>query len=289
MSSLDEMLRGSIDMHVHFGPDPRFGRRLDAMQTAMHAQEMGLKAIVLKSHDYPSAPLASIIGRVVTNMTIFGAVTLDFECGGINPYTVEASAKMGAKVLWMPTLSSANSRAKASAHIGLSLKGEGISVVDANGELLPKVRDILDIAKEYDMVLATGHTSPAEVFKLVDCAQKIGLANIIVSHPLSSDTMEKILTIEQQQELAKRGAFMEHTFLGMMPTAGRRDPKEEIRAIRDVGAEHCIISSDFGQDFLCPPAEGLRMFIGTLLKCGINETEIALMAKVNPAKLLGIS
>jgi imidazolonepropionase-like amidohydrolase len=61
-----------------------------------------------------------------------------------------------------------------------------------------------------------------------------------------------------------------------------------VRAIRNVGAEHCIIGTDLGQAFNPTPAEGMRMFIALLLKNGISEREIELMAKVNPAKLLGL-
>jgi imidazolonepropionase-like amidohydrolase len=55
-----------------------------------------------------------------------------------------------------------------------------------------------------------------------------------------------------------------------------------------VGAEKCIMSTDLGQIWNPPPVEGMRMFIVTLIKYGISEKEIILMAKKNPAKLLGL-
>jgi predicted TIM-barrel fold metal-dependent hydrolase len=73
-----------------------------------------------------------------------------------------------------------------------------------------------------------------------------------------------------------------------MPTDFREDPKPMVEAIRYVGAEHCIMSTDLGQYYNPPPAEGMRMFIALLLKNGISEREIELMAKKNPAKLLDI-
>jgi predicted metal-dependent phosphotriesterase family hydrolase len=62
-----------------------------------------------------------------------------------------------------------------------------------------------------------------------------------------------------------------------------------VEAIRAVGAEHCIITTDLGQYMNPPAAEGMRMFIALLLKNGITEHEIELMAKVNPSKLLGLN
>ena len=61
-----------------------------------------------------------------------------------------------------------------------------------------------------------------------------------------------------------------------------------VDAIRYIGAEHCIMGTDLGQYYNPPPAEGMRMFIALLLKNGITENEIELMAKMNPAKLLGL-
>ena len=59
-------------------------------------------------------------------------------------------------------------------------------------------------------------------------------------------------------------------------------------AIRAVGAEHCIMSTDFGQISNPPPVEGMRMYIETMLQCGISEDEIITMVRKNPAQALGL-
>jgi predicted TIM-barrel fold metal-dependent hydrolase len=82
------------------------------------------------------------------------------------------------------------------------------------------------------------------------------------------------------------GAYIEHTYVGFLPTDFRSDPKPMVEAIKYVGAEHCIMSTDLGQYYNPPAAEGMRMFIALLLKNGITDHEIELMVKVNPAKLL---
>lgn len=288
MTTVNELVRGAIDMHVHFGPDAHFGRRLDGLQTAQYAQEIGLKAIVLKSHDYPTAALATIIGSVATQVKVFGALCLDFETGGINVPVVETSAKLGAKVIWMPTSAHANSRVKMGKFLGLSLKGEGILITGGDGELLPEIKEILAIIREHDMIVATGHISPRETFKLVDFCEQIKLTRIIITHPSCVGVLDEALTIEEQQQLAKRGTFIEHTMVDLMPLFTQHSPKEDVAQIQAVGAEHCIISSDFGMDVLPPAPEGLRMFIATLLRAGMSEKEVELMAKVNPSRLLGL-
>ena len=281
MSEIDTMMRGSIDMHVHHGPDPRVERRADALQVARQAEEAGMKAIVLKSHEYPTAPLAYILSQIVSNVSIFGSISLDFEAGGLNPYALQASAKLGAKVVWMPTFTSANDR-----RIN-GLGEDGISVLNSEGKLLSVVDEILDIIRNYQMVLATGHLSAAEIFALVERAIQKGVANIVITHPLWPKGGAK-LEISDQQQLASQGAFIEHCFGNTMPYPDRLDPMTIAAAVKAVGAEHCIVTTDLGQAHNPTPAEGMRMAIATLLKCGLDKTELELMVKTNPAKLLAL-
>lgn len=280
MGTIDDLVQGSIDMHLHAGPDARLDRRVDALQAAMQARELGMRAIVLKSHEYPTAPVARIVSKMVDHIHVFGSVTLDLEIGGLNPLAVEASAGLGAKIVWMPTLTSAHERQKR------GLQG-GISILGDSGQLLPSVGEILDIIKSHDMVLATGHVSVKESFALVDEARRRGLDKIVITHPMSTH-FGTTLDLKQQQELAGKGCYIEHCFVLTLPTTERLDPREIVNAVKAVGAEHCILSTDLGQGFNLPPAEGMRMAIATLLRAGLGKEEVELIAKTNPAKLLGL-
>ncbi|MFH1031872.1 MAG: DUF6282 family protein [Chloroflexota bacterium] len=282
MSTLDKLLQGSIDMHVHHGPDAHIRRRLDALETVSQAEAAGMRAIVLKSHDYPTAPIAYLVSQQVHNITVFGSISLDFGVGGLNPAAVEISAMLGAKVVWMPTLSSANDHQK------LRLSGEGIKIVDEKGKILPVVQQILDIVKKYDMVLATGHVSAQEAFALVDEAREKGITKIIATHPLTK-MVGATLSNEEQQQMVKKGAYIEHCFVDTMPLGERLDPMKITESVRAVGAEHCILTTDFGQNHNPPPAEGMRMMIATMLRCKLAVEEIEFMVKSNPAKLLGLT
>ncbi|MFC1904385.1 DUF6282 family protein [Chloroflexota bacterium] len=281
MSLIEKLLQGSIDMHIHHGPDSKSERRVDALQAALQAQEAGMRAIVLKSHDYPTTPLAYTVSQMVQGITIVGSVCLNFEVGGLNPHALEASAKLGAKVVWMPTLSSANDVRKN------GLTGEGITIVDEEGKLLPVMNEILDIIKSYEMVMATGHVSVSEAFTLVDEARRKGLPKIVVTHPLL-ESVGAYLNLGEQRQMVEMGAFIEHTFYVTMPLSSSRNPMELVEAIRAVGAEHCVLSTDFGQAWNPAPAEGMRMMIATMLKCGLDEREMELLVKINPAKLLDL-
>ena len=52
MSNVDRILEGVVDIHVHFAPDPRAERLGDSLTVASQAREMGMRGLVLKSHEY---------------------------------------------------------------------------------------------------------------------------------------------------------------------------------------------------------------------------------------------
>ena len=196
---------------------------------------------------------------------------------------------MGAKVIWMPTLSAANS-VNVYRKMGIPVSEEGLSLLDDRGQLYPSVLKILEIIKKYDIVLATGHISPAECFAVVEEARKMGIDKIILTHPLGSETvLDQSLTLEETIQLTRMGAYAEFTFVFHLPTELSYDPEITVSQIRAIGPEKCIISTDLGLFGHNPsPTEGFRMFIATLAHQGMNEEEITLMAKTNPARLLGL-
>jgi predicted metal-dependent phosphotriesterase family hydrolase len=61
-----------------------------------------------------------------------------------------------------------------------------------------------------------------------------------------------------------------------------------VAAIRAVGAEHCMLSSDFGQAVNRPPPEGLATFLAALQAAGLSAADLDTMVRRNPARLLGL-
>lgn len=286
-TNIDELLSGSIDMHLHIGPD-EMPTRVDAVEAAEQAADVEMKAIVLKNHSYPTTPVAVIVQDLVPEIKVFGSVCLDYEIGGLNVDALEKHARLGAKVVWMPTFSSVNSRAKMR-ELGLHLEGDGFSILGNDGKLVPEIDPILEIVKKHDMVLASGHISPDEIFALVEAAQKISIEKIVITHPSDAEFMEKTLSVEELRRLARMGTFIEQTIVTLLPTEFRHDPHERVEMIKAIGAEHCIMSTDLGQYWNPSPAEGMRFFMATLLRNGISENDIEVMAKRNPSELLGLN
>ena len=270
---VEEILTGSYDLHVHAGPDPRQVRRMDALDAARHAQEAEMGGFVLKSHDYPTAPLAYALTRMYPGLTVAGSITLNTAVGGLNPDAVEVAARLNARVVWMPT-HSADYAARARGD------GQGISLVDESGALSCQVHDILDLISQYDMALASGHVSPSEALILFREAREKGISRMIATHPGGT------ASLEEQREMSSMGAYLEHTFLACMPSHGGKSPEELVDSIRTLGVDSCIVTTDFGQWMNPPPAEGMRMAIATLLEAGMTPQEVSALVKETPSRLV---
>ena len=272
---IDEILKGSYDLHVHAGPDPHEERRMDALETARQAYEAEMGGFVLKSHDYPTAPLAYALNRMYPGLTVGGSIVLNSAVGGLNPDAVQVAANLGARVVWMPTRS-------ADFHLKAQGSGQGIKLTDDGGNLLPEVHAVLDIISQHDMVLASGHVSPPEAIALFKEAKSMGIGRMVATHVAGS------ANIDQQREMASLGAYLEYTFLACMPSRRNRSPEELATSLRDLGVGHCILTTDMGQWMNPPPAEGMRMAIAALLQNGMKSDEVSTLVKVNPSRLLGI-
>lgn len=286
--AVEKLIAGAVDMHIHIDPESRLKRRQDSLQLAYTARDAGLRVIVLKNREYGTVALARLVQGLVPEVLTFGSITLDNEAGGLNPGAVLAWVRMGAKVVWMPTATAANSKGKVLRSRGLDLPGEGQSVLNSAGKLLPEVKEILKIVKDNDVVLGTGHLAPHEVFVLVEEAIKYGLKKVVVTHVLQDQLMDVILTNEEIVRLAKMGAFIEYSYWTCENNISRLAPGVLVESMKMVGAEHCVMTTDFGQIDNAPAPEGMRAFIKAMLQGGIEEKEIETMVKKNPAKLLNL-
>ncbi|MBN1152426.1 MAG: hypothetical protein JXA58_04380 [Dehalococcoidia bacterium] len=288
-SVVGRLLHGAYDMHLHFAPEAWMTRRFDALDTALHLRDAGLAGFVLKNRTYCTQPLAMLIRRLVPEIRVFGCLVLDGEVGGLNYHAVKAAAEIGTKVLYMPVFFSANSMPVVKRRFNVQIGDETYSIVDDSGALLPQVEDILRVVKDYDMVLCTGHVSPREVKALADRCLGMGVNKVVVTHPMSEFICEEFLSLEDLAVLAHSGFTIEHCAQSISPTGEHRDPSIFVEGIRAQGAENCILTTDFGGTPHPTIAEGLRMFMSSLLRRGLTEREIELMVKANPRRLLGVT
>ena len=208
------------------------------------------------------------------------------KSAGLNIIALETSAKMGAKMVWMPTHSSLNSRANMRKLPGASLEGDGFS------SWIRRINWCRKLIRSFHCQAVRYGSGQRPYFakgniRFVYAAQKKGIKRLVVTHGLWTNGLVRF-TLDELKQLGQMGAFIENCYVGFLPTDFRNDPKPMADAIKYIGAEHCIMSTDLGQYYNPSPAEGMRMFIALLLKYGISAPEIEFMAKKNPAKLLGL-
>jgi hypothetical protein len=274
-----QSLTGAIDIHVHSDPDST-ARSIDALDVAKLAKSRGMRGLVLKNHYAPTAGLAYIIRKVVPGIEVFGGISLDRTVGGVNPAAVDYMARMKGglgRVVWMPTFDSEN-------QVRFDKANRPFVSVSRNGKLLPEVNETLAVIAKYKLVLETGHSSPAECLMLIRAGKAAGVTNMVVTHAMMPPIK---MNIDQMKQAAAMGAYIEFVYHGLLEHAGI-GLSDYVAAIRAVGPEHCILSSDLGQAGSPLHPDGLLEFYKELHAQGFSVAEIDRMGKANPAKILGL-
>jgi hypothetical protein len=279
-------LSGAADLHCHFGPDAHRARSVSGLEAAQEAAQAGHAAVVLKSHDYPTAPLAALIDQLVPDIRVFGGVCCDREVGGVNPAAVETSLRLGAKVVWLPTLSSRQDVRNGVAE-QLGIPGPGLTVIDEDtGKLLPETEEILGLVEQHDAILATGHVSTEEHLVVARAFGQRG--RLLVTHA-REDLAGPNLTEEQCVMLADLGATIELCAMTCIGALASRPVSDLASCARAVGPARCTLATDYGQASNPHPAAGLSGFAEALVAEGVTPEDVRLMACTNPTRLLGLS
>lgn len=273
-----ELLRGAIDAHAHWAPDPYAERKMDARELVHAAHEAGMAGLVLKSHELPSQILAWALQAEVPGTRLYGAIALDHAVGGLNPDALDAALRIGTSVVWFPTFDTAWSRD----HYGRwNARAEAMTVLDEAGALKPVVHDLLDLIAQYDATLCSGHLSPTETLALVRESRRRGIRSI-VSHATPFG-----ITLEVQTALAALGAFVEQAGTNSFREGGDAAAAAMIADVRAVGPEHVILSTDLGQAPNPPVPAGFGSWMERFLDAGFTNAEVKRMVQTNPAEALG--
>jgi hypothetical protein len=273
-------LNGVIDIHAHADPDS-VARSIDAIDLARLAKERGMRGLVLKNHYEPTASLAYVVRKIVPGIEIFGGIDLNRSVGGVNPAAIERMVMMKGgygRVVWLPTFDAEN-------QVRFSKEQRPFVAVAKDGVLLPEVREVIALAAKHGLTLETGHSSAAEGLMVVEAARRAGVRQVVVTHAMLAPIH---MTVAQMKQAAAQGAWIEFVYNALIGPNKEFDFAEYATAIRAVGVEHCILSSDLGQAANPLHPEGLAAFFAGLRRAGFTQAEIDRMSKTNPAQALGL-
>ena len=297
MDNVAKLLEGAVDLHVHPAPSP-MPRRMDAAEAAHLAAEAGFDAIVVKSHHHSTVMDVLALEQVgATNggAKLFGGIALNGPVGGVNPKAVDLALKMGGKIVWFPTIGSAQHIRHHAAHPNLKFPKvtvhlepeEPIEVLNGSGGVRDEVYAILESIKAADAILASGHMAPEQITAVFEAAREVGVERLLVNHPN--------FVIDASYEDARRwvelGAYIEHS-LCMYDEASsfhNWDVDTLVAWIEAVGPEHSTLGSDLGQMNNPLPTDSFRKIVGRLLERGTPEEDVRTMVARNPAQLLGVA
>ncbi len=276
-----DVVRGAIDIHVHSDPD-NVPRSIDGIEAAKLAQANGMRGLVLKNHYDPTAGLAFLARKAAPGLEVFGGIDLNLPVGGMNAAAVEHMTQVAGgwgRFVWMSTFDAEN-------QVRFSKENRPFVSISRGQALLPETKAVIAVIAKHQLVLATGHVSADEALMLVQEARQQGVKAMVVTHAMNAPIL---MNLSQMQEATRQGAFIE--FVGGSLT-GAEAPARIDRfadAIRRIGPQFCILSSDLGQKGNALPPDGFAAFILALRAKGLSEADLNRMTRENPARLLGLS
>jgi predicted metal-dependent phosphotriesterase family hydrolase len=154
-----------------------------------------------------------------------------------------------------------------------------------DGQLVPEAKAVIAVIAKRNLVMATGHSSAEEDLMLVREAKAEGVQHMVVTHAMLQPTR---MSEAQMLEAVNMGAYIEFVYNGLIGTGKQYDFADYAKAIRYVGVNHCILSSDMGQPGNPLHTDGLTAFYAGLRGHGFTQAEIDSMTKENPARLIGL-
>ncbi len=274
--TLPDWASGMTDLHVHAAPSllPRHG---DDRATVAAEREQGFATVVLKAHEGSTAERAAIAGPGV-----HGGVVLNSPAGGANPDAVEVSARLGGRVVWLPTVSARTHKAGASSpelsvHRGFELRP--VDVVD-DGVLRPEWHDVLDAVAAHDLVLASGHLSAAEAVVVFAEARRRGVRRVMMNHP-------KMAFLHWADSIADELRALDvHLELGILPDLLGGPENSSLTLLDVYPAELLVFGGDLGHAEHETPAQIVASWLHDLERRAGARTAATIMSTTSQNLLL---
>jgi hypothetical protein len=287
------LLVGAVDLHCHSGP-AAMPRILDHHEAMMDCAAARFRALVYKDHFYLGTAHAILLEKLFpdTGLRLFSGIALNNASGGINPHAVDHAARLGAKIVWMPTLAAENHIKQLAGQAKTFPKTSQkmldpipLSALDANGKLSDATKQVLDLIAEADIILAGGHLPASELLMLFEEAGKRGVKKMIVNHP----TYVVGCSDDDIRELVKLGVYMEHSICMFVEGRSKKyGPDKLAHLIEIAGVDRTLLCSDLGLVGSPRPVDGYREIVKTLLDLQIPTADIRKLIGTNAAALLNL-
>ena len=177
------------------------------IQIAIEASKCGMRAIAFKDHWNISATSAYLTQRHIDDMIARGELTHRVEvyggvgmCFGMRPEYVRVGLQYpNFKMIWFPTFTSYGFW-RGAGHP----EHEGVRLCSDDGQVLPEVKQIMEMAAEKKVGIGFGHTDFQELLPLARLAKDIGV-RATLDHPLLE--LNKLL-LDEMKQLRDLGVYV---------------------------------------------------------------------------------
>ena len=141
--------------------------------------------------------------------------------------------------------------------------------------------------RDENIVLATGHLSPKEIFSVVNEARSIGIKKIVITHPefwivgLSHKEQKKLVDdYDVILERCYRQPLIDGTW--------KSNLEDTLKLVEEIGWKNIMIDTDSGQTVNPVWEEEIADYINFLYEHGIPEEAIRFMTQEVPSRLLNV-
>ncbi|PRP68935.1 hypothetical protein BUE93_19520 [Chromobacterium amazonense] len=236
-----------LDVHYHAAPDA-FRRRHGVIETGRRYQALQ-GGVVLKNHLGDS--VASAEAARALDLPVFGSTVLNAVAGGPCRRALEASLcrlqseHSGRLLVHLPTVTGTSHRSRLSrSHSNPFCEaafGEAAAICDEQGQLLPQTRELLAMARDYPLVISSGHASRNEVMRLLDAADQLGTPRLMLNQP--ANPMTGMSAADLAAIAGPDWLYIEQTALTYL--LGYQDWDDFQTVLREL--PNVVYSSDLGQ------------------------------------------
>ncbi len=260
-------MKDAIDVHCHAHEG-----QPDALALAKHASKSEMRGILYKTtvgRDRPAEAVRGVQAALEAWSEAEGVRPIQCWAGynvahtGKPPSAAATRAQLedGVVAVWMP--------------------------VAMHAKTLSKVggRKVFRLVAEYDRAVFFAHATHPEIWAMAEEVDRLGIKQAVVDHPFSPFVD---LSVEQMQELARVGVYLNFTYDELSPLLGV-DPMQMYRAIRAVGVEQVTLSSDAGEPLFPNTVEAMRQIRAYMRAFGLSDEEVHQVSSINPGKVVGLS
>lgn len=299
---------GVIDIHCH-----AHANQQDALALAKYASQSGMKGILFKTvtgRDNPAEVVRGVKDELDRWAEGEGVTPIECWAGGLMAFDgkppsvdwVTRQIESGVVAIWFPVFNHANTLSKVGGKpiwwdpeadpadhseplpwdVALSV---GHYLMADGGGLKGEIKEIMRVIADSGVAVCFGHATKAEIYLLAEETRRLGITRAFIDHPFSPFVD---LEPEEMKELGQAGLYLNFTYDELSPLLGV-DPARMYAAIRAIGVDRVILSSDAGEPLFPNSVECMRLIRGYMEAFGLDRDELNTVCTVNPAHIVGLT